>query len=387
MDRSMTERRDVLVVGGGVIGLWIAFRTARAGATVTVVDPAPGRGASWTAAGMLAPVTEYSYGEDALLTLNLAAAAGYPAAVSDLTQAAGTEIGYRACGAIEVAWDSADLAGLRQLDARRASLGLATRLLDRRDLRRLEPGLAPGLPGGVLAVDDHQVDPRRMTAALVRALEASRVEVVEATVTELVQTAGRVTGVATDRGRRVSAAAVVLAAGSASGRLLPGLEPAIQVPVRPVKGQTLRLRSREPVLERMVRGRVRGVPVYIVPRADGEVVVGASSEEAGFDDQPRTGAVHDLLRDATLLVPGLAETEWVEVSTGLRPGTPDNGPVVGWTAVEGLLVATGHYRNGVLLAPLTASAVATLLGGGPMCAELAPFGPDRFVARELVGNH
>lgn len=385
MDPSMTERRDVLVVGGGVIGLWIAFRTARAGATVTVVDPAPGRGASWTAAGMLAPVTEYGYGEDALLTLNLAAAAGYPAAVSDLTQAAGMELGYRACGAIEVAWDSADLAGLRQLDARRASLGLATRLLDRREVRRLEPGLAPGLPGGVLAVDDHQVDPRRMTAALVRALEASGVRFVQATVTELVQTAGRVTGVATDRGGRLSAAAVVLAAGAASGRL-PGLAPAVQVPVRPVKGQTLRLRTREPVLERMVRGRVRGVPVYVVPRADGEVVVGASSEEAGFDDQPRTGAVHDLLRDATLLVPGLAETEWVEVSTGLRPGTPDNGPVVGWTAVDGLLVATGHYRNGVLLAPLTASTVATLLGGGPMCAELAPFGPDRFDPIELVGN-
>jgi glycine oxidase len=382
----MTEHRDVLVVGGGVIGLWIAFRSAQAGATVTVVDPAPGRGASWTAAGMLAPVTEYGYGEDALLRLNLAAAAGYPAAVSDLTQAAGMELGYRVCGAIEVAWDSADLAGLRQLDARRASLGLATRLLDRREVRRLEPGLAPGLPGGVLAVDDHQVDPRRMTAALVRALEASGVRFVQATVTELEQTAGRVTGVATDRGGRLSAAAVVLAAGAASGRL-PGLAPAVQVPVRPVKGQTLRLRSREPVLERMVRGRVRGVPVYIVPRADGEVVVGASSEEAGFDDQPRTGAVHDLLRDATLVVPGLAETEWVEVSTGLRPGTPDNGPVVGWTAVEGLLVATGHYRNGVLLAPLTASAVATLLGGGPMCAEFAPFGPDRFEASELVGHH
>jgi len=136
-----------------------------------------------------------------------------------------------------------------------------------------------------------------------------------------------------------------------------------------------------------VRGRVRGVPVYIVPRADGEIVVGASSEETGFDDQPRTGAVHDLLRDASLLVPGLAETEWVEVSTGLRPGTPDNGPVVGWTAVEGLLVATGHYRNGVLLAPFTGSAVATLLEGGAMCAEFAPFGPDRFSARELVGNH
>jgi len=162
---------------------------------------------------------------------------------------------------------------------------------------------------------------------------------------------------------------------------------AVRVPVRPVRGQTLRVRTRDPVLERMVRGRVRGVPVYIVPRADGEIVIGASSEEAGFDDRPRTGAVHDLLRDATLLVPGLAETEWVEVSTGLRPGTPDNGPVVGWTAVEGLLVATGHYRNGVLLAPFTGSAVATLLEGGPMCAELAPFGPDRFAPAQSVEGH
>lgn len=385
MAGSCRERPDVVVVGGGVIGLWAAFRTAQRGATVTVIDPAPGRGASWTAAGMLAPVTEYSYGEDALLTLNLAAAAAYPAAIADLTRAGGGDLGYHVCGAIEVAWDGADLAGLRELNARRASFGLSTRLLTGRELRAVEPGLAPGLPGGVLAADDHQVDNRRMVAALLCALAANGVQVLEASATNIDFTAGRVTGVVTDDGVRRSAGAVVLAAGAATGRL-PGLPPEVHLPVRPVKGQTLRLRSTQPVVEHVVRGRVRGVPVYVVPRAGGEIVVGASSEEAGYDVRPRAGAVHDLLRDAVLLVPGLAEAEWVEVSTGLRPGTPDNGPVVGWTGVEGLLVATGHYRNGVLLAPLTAATVAALLDGGPVSAEFAPFGPDRFTST-LVGGH
>lgn len=374
---------DVVVIGSGVIGLWSAFRAAERGARVTVVDPSPGRGASWTAAGMLAPVTEYGYGEDALLSLTLAAAAGYPAAVADLAAASGRDPGYRACGAIEVAWDAADLAGLRDLNARRAQLGLESNLLTGRELRRLEPGLAPGLPGGVFAADDHQIDNRRMLAALFTAVAAAGVRVLEQAVASVTVVDGRCRGVVLDDGSALVGGAVVLAAGAHSGRL-PGVPGRLRPPVRPVKGQTLRLRSVEPIVRRTVRGRVRGVPVYVVPRADGEIVIGASSEEAGFDVSPRAGAVHDLLRDALLLVPGLAEARWGEVSTGLRPGTPDNGPVVGVTDVDGLVLATGHHRNGVLLAPLTGAAVAAVLADEPVPDVLRPFGPDRFTARTLV---
>jgi len=256
-------------------------------------------------------------------------------------------------------------------------------MLGGRELRRIEPGLAAGLPGGVLAPDDHQIDNRRMLVALVAAVTRAGVRLVNGAVTGLVHDGGRVRGVATNGEAGVLRAdAVVVAAGAATGRL-----PGLRVPVRPVKGQTLRLRSAAPVVDHVVRGRVRGTPVYVGPRADGEIVVGASSEEAGYDVRPRTGAIHDLLRDAQLLVPGLAETEWVEVSTALRPGTPDNGPIVGRSDIDGLLLATGHYRNGILLAPLTGAAVAGLLAGDPMPDVLVPFGPDRFRTLADVGGH
>ena len=367
----------MLVVGGGVVGLWTAFRAAERGASVVVLDPSPGQGASWTAAGMLSPVTEYAYGEDALLRLNLAAAQHFPSAVADVEAASGLDAGYERSGALEVAWDAADLDGLRDLDAARTRLGLQTRLLGGRELRQVEPGLAPGLPGGVLAADEAQVDNRKLVAALLAGLDRLGVVVVRARVLELLVASGRVTGVLTNIAGSLVAEAVVLAAGAATSRL-PGLPEHLRVPVRPVKGQTIRVRTEEPVVSQVIRGRVRGVPVYVVPRSGGEIVIGASSEEAGFDALPRTGVVHDLLRDAVLLVPGLAETEFVEVSTGLRPGTPDNGPVVGRTDVEGLILATGHYRNGILLSPLTGAAVAGLLAGDAVPDVLVPFGPDRF---------
>ena len=369
----------MLVVGGGVVGLWTAFRAAERGASVVVLDPSPGQGASWTAAGMLSPITEYAYGEDALLRLNLVAAQHFPSAVADVQAASGLDAGYERSGALEVAWDAADLDGLRDLDAARTRLGLQTRLLGGRELRQVEPGLAPGLPGGVLAADEAQVDNRKLVAALLAGLDRLGVVVVRARVVELLVASGRVTGVLTNIAGSLVAGAVVLAAGAATSRL-PGLPEHLRVPVRPVKGQTIRVRAQEPVVSQVVRGRVRGVPVYVVPRSGGEIVIGASSEEAGFDALPRTGVVHDLLRDAVLLVPGLAETEFVEVSTGLRPGTPDNGPVVGRTDIEGLILATGHYRNGILLSPLTGAAVAGVLAGDAVSDVLVPFGPDRFAS-------
>lgn len=368
---------DVLVVGAGVIGLGIAWRCAQRGLDVTVVDPAPGTGASATAAGMLAPVSELQFGETPLLRLNLASAARYPTFVEELSEASGCSVGYERSGTIVAGWDAADLAGLRAMQKYATSLGQSVEALTSRDLRAAVPPLAAGLPGGLFAADDHQVDNRLLHRALRVAGDRVGVKVVSARAVEVVILRGRVTGICLDDGRRVPTGSVVVAAGAWSGRL--GLPDSVRPPVRPVKGQTLRLRlPGAPMLRHIVRGSVRGSPVYVVPRGDGELVVGASSEDAGFDLRPRAGAVYEMLRDAQSLLPVLSEAEFVEVSTSVRPGTPDNAPIVGRTPIGGLVLATGHYRNGILLTPVTADGVSALIVDDALPAELAPFDPGRF---------
>ncbi|MGI8679518.1 MAG: glycine oxidase ThiO [Jatrophihabitans sp.] len=368
---------DVLVVGAGVIGAATAWRCAQGGLSVTIVDPEPGRGAWHTAAGMLAPVTELHFTETPLLHLNLDSLGRWPAFAAELVDETHTSIGLRECGTVAVAWDAADLAGLRDLHAFSQQLGVDVAMVTGRELRELEPAVAPGLPGGLLAAGDHQVDPRLLHAALMTALSRRGVRVLTNAVT--ITTSGdRVIGAQLDDGTQLSAGQVVLAAGCWSGRV-PGL-PANAIPaVRPVKGQTLRLRlPGPPRLQHVLRGSVKGTPIYLVPRADGRIVVGASSEEAGFDRAPRAGAVYELLRDAQSLLPDLSEAVLDEVCTGLRPGSPDNAPLVGPSGVPGLIHATGHFRNGILLTPVTADGVAQLMVDGTLPAVLEPFAPQRF---------
>jgi glycine oxidase len=370
------EPYDVIVVGGGVIGLAVAWRCAQRGLGVAVVDPAPGSGASRTAAGMLAPVTELHYEGAELLALNVESARRYPDFAAELTATTGIDVGYRACGTVQAAWDAADLAELRALHDFQATLGVTSQLLTGGELRDAEPALAAGLPGGLYAAGDHQVDNRRLHAALLAAAGAAGVELIEDRVAEVDTRGDRVVGAALAGGARMAAGTVVIAAGAWS-RQLGGLPPGAAPLVRPVKGQTVRLRGPEDLLRHVVRGAVRGSPVYLVPRADGEIVLGASSEEAGFDVRPRAGAVYELLRDAQTLVPELSEVEFVEVSTGLRPGSPDNAPLLGPGALPGLVLATGHYRNGILLAPVTGDEIATLVVDGHVTPAIAAFDPRR----------
>jgi glycine oxidase len=370
------EPYDVIVVGGGVIGLAVAWRCAQRGLGVAVVDPAPGSGASRTAAGMLAPVTELHYEGAELLALNVESARRYPDFAAELTTTTGIDIGYRECGTVQVAWDAADLAELRALHEFQATLGVASQLLTGGELRDAEPALAAGLPGGLYAAGDHQVDNRRLHAALLAAGATAGVELIEDRVAEVEIRGDAVAGALLAGGARMAAGTVVIAAGAWS-RQIGGLPPAAAPLVRPVKGQTVRLRGPEDLLRHVVRGAVRGSPVYLVPRADGEIVLGASSEEAGFDIRPRAGAVYELLRNAQTLVPELGEVEFVEVSTGLRPGSPDNAPLLGPGALHGLVLATGHYRNGILLAPVTGDEIATLVVDGRVTPAIAAFDPRR----------
>ncbi|WP_320775182.1 glycine oxidase ThiO [Streptomyces sp. CRN 30] len=373
---------DVLVVGGGIIGLVTAWRAAQRGLATAVVDPEPGGGAAQVAAGMLAAVTELHYGEETLLGLNLESARRYPAFAAELAEAAGLDPGYRQCGTLAVALDSDDRAHLRELHALQTRSGLTSEWLSGRECRRLEPMLAPGVRGGLRVDGDHQIDPRRLARALVRACERAGVVFHRVWAEEVVVARERVTGVRTADGTGLAAGQVVLAAGSLSGRV-GGLPDTVLPPVRPVKGQVVRLAvppQYAPFLSRTVRAVVRGSHVYLVPRENGELVVGATSEELGWDTTVTAGGVYELLRDAHELVPGITELPLTETRAGLRPGSPDNAPLLGPTDLDGLALATGHYRNGVLLTPVTGDVLAHVLTTGALPDVARDFSPRRFAA-------
>ncbi|MGW5327212.1 glycine oxidase ThiO [Streptomyces sp. NPDC004014] len=373
---------DVLVIGGGIIGLVTAWRAAQRGLATAVVDPEPGGGAARVAAGMLAAVTELHHGEERLLALNLESARRYPDFAAELTELTGHDLGYRRCGTLAVALDSDDRAHLQELHALQRRSGLDSVWLSGRECRRLEPMLAPGVRGGLRVDGDHQIDPRRLASALVAACERAGVVFHRYWAERLDVAAGRAAGVTAADGTRLGAGRVVLAGGSLSGRLAGVPDDALP-PVRPVKGQVLRLtvpRRYAPFLSRTVRAVVRGSQVYLVPRENGELVVGATSEELGWDTTVTAGGVYELLRDAHELVPGITELPLTETGAGLRPGSPDNAPLLGPSSLDGLLLATGHHRNGVLLTPVTGDVMAALLAGGELPEAARPFTPERFGA-------
>jgi glycine oxidase len=368
MTNSTCEHRsyDVAIVGGGIIGLSCAWRLAHGGARVALVDRAePPAGATRVAAGMLAPVGELAFGEPELLKLTLAAAGLYPDFVAELEAASGVPTGYRRDGALHVALDRDEAAEMRRVHELQRSLGLGAEWLPPRRCRELEPGLTPSFNGGVHAPGEGSVDPRALTAALLAALTAEDgVDLFLGTAVEAALVDNeRIAGVRTGRGEELRAGATVLAGGAWSGHAAWLPEPA-RPPVRPVKGQILELRARDGAAP--CNRIVSCERVYLVPRPDGRLIVGATVEEQGFDTAVTAGGVHELLREAYRLLPEVAEMELVEAAAGLRPGTPDNLPLVGSSPVEGLFWATGHYRNGILLAPLAADMLVEELEGAPV---------------------
>ena len=365
---------DLAVAGGGLIGLSVAWRAAQRGLSVTVVDDAPGSGASRAAAGMLAPVSEAGYGEEALLRLCLASLERYPAFLDELAAATGVRVPLRTAGTLLVGFDDDDMRVLADLQRFHVELGLEVHRLLGREVRRREPSLSPRVRGALHVSGDLSVDPRELHPVLLAAAEGAGVRLVRSRVAGVVGEDGRATGLALEDGGEVRAPTVVLALGSRSGGL-PGTPP---VPVRPVKGQILRLRGAGGLLDGTVRALVRGRSVYLVPSGDDGLVVGATVEERGFDATVTAGGVHDLLHDAIELVPGVTELELAETLSRWRPGTPDNAPVLGASGMPGLVLATGHHRNGVLLTPLTGELVAELIVSGEPPALAAPFALDRF---------
>jgi glycine oxidase len=352
---------DAVIVGGGVIGLSCAWRLAQGGARVAVLErDEPPAGATRVAAGMLAPVGELTFGEPDLLELTLAAAELYPGFVAELEQASGIATGYSVSGALHVALDRDEAEQLRRVHDLQRSMGLEAAWLAPRGCRELEPGLTPSLSGGVIAPGERSIDPRALCAALLAALEEEGAEVrTQIEVTAALLEGERIVGVRTAAGDELRGASVILACGAWSGRA-EWLPEHVRPPVRPVKGQILELRAPDPAAA-PIRRIVASEHVYLVPRPDGRLVVGATMEERGFDTAVTAGGIHELLREAYRMVPDVAEMELVEAMAGLRPGTPDNLPLVGPGSLDGLILATGHYRNGILLAPLAAARVVEAL--------------------------
>jgi len=368
----------------------IALVAASRNMRVTVCDPQPSSGATWAAAGMLAPVTEAQIGDDALVQLHLAAASRWPGFADDVERLSSEPVGYVPCGTLVVALDQSDMDVIDRILSFHRTLGLQSSRLTASQCRRILPTLAPGIRGGASAPADHQVDNRLLAPALEKAMAASGVEIVRAPVSEILlghspagthgsaPYSGTATGVRLADGTEISAGAVVVATGCWTQKL-GGLGAGVLPPIRPVKGHVLRLRgpATDPLIDRNVRCMVHGNSIYLVPRADGTIVIGATVEEMGYDTRIQAGAVYELLRDARSILPGIAELELSECFAGLRPGSPDNGPFVGWTTVDRLMVATGHYRNGILLAPVTADAICDLLEEKPVSPFMEPFGADR----------
>ena len=360
-----TQSYDAVVIGGGAIGLACAWRLAQRGLSVLVAErDRPGAGASGVAAGMLAPVTEAEFGEEALLQANLASAGAWPAFAAELAEASGMPTGFRESGALVVAVDRDDAEELRRLHAFQERLGLAAQWLVPRAARRLEPGLSPRIAGAIHAPQDHQVDPGALVAALAAAAARAGAEICAG----LDIAEAEPGAIETSAGLRIEAEHVVVAAGCWSGALAG-------VPVRPVKGQILHCTTRGP--DRLCERLVRTPRCYVVDRGDGRVVIGATMEERGFDTDVTAEGVFRLLEAAREALPDVEELRFDGAAAGLRPGTPDNLPLVGRAEPHGLVLATGHHRNGVLLAPLTADAVAAEVLGDAVPEEAAAFSPAR----------
>ena len=367
---------DVVVVGAGAIGLACAWRAAQAGFRVGVLErDEPGAGASGVAAGMLAPVGEAHWGEERQLEAALASHAIWPGFAAELADASGSDTGFMAGGALHVGLDADEAAELRRRFELMQALGLEAEWLAGRECRSLEPGLATSVVGGVHAPHERGVDPGALVQALAAACVRAGVKIESGVeVTAAIVEGERLAGVVTADARRHNAEHTVLAAGAWSRA--DWLPESVRPPVRPIKGQILTLRGSvgQPVANRIVVSE----RVYLVLRADGRVIVGATVEEVGFDTRVTAGGVYELLREAYRALPEVAELELERAVAGLRPGTPDNAPLVGPAGVPGLILATGHFRNGILLAPLTATGVVAELKGEERPPALAAADPARF---------
>jgi len=378
----MAGKPDVVIIGAGVIGLSIAWRLAAGGASVAVFDRgAAGAGASHAAAGMLAACVEAEPGEEALVALGRASQARWPAFAAELQQASGIDVGLRSEGTLVVALTADDQARLHHQLMFQQKLGLPLQWISAAETRRREPHLAGKLAGAVLSPEDTQVDNRKLAAALRIAVIAAGAHINEHRPVRAISLIGeRADGVLLADGTKVAADVVVLAAGAWS-RSIAGMPPELRPPVRPIKGQMLALRM--DAAAPLVTHVVWAPGAYLVPRRDGRLLVGATVEEKGYDTSLTAGGMLTLLEAAWRAIPAVEELPIEEMWVGHRPGSRDDAPILGAAPIRGLVYATGHHRNGILLAPVTADAIARLVLDGLAEPLIRPFGIERFIPTDL----
>jgi glycine oxidase len=358
-----TSRSTVTaIIGAGVIGLAACFELASAGVDCVVVDPHPGRASTWAAGGMLAPAAEVVPGEEGLLADLVAASALWPDFARRVEVASGLEVGYRQGGSILVGGSSSDARDLARAAALIESSGTAVEPLDHAALRRFEPTLGPSIRSGWLLPGDHRVDNRRLAEALIAAVKQLGSRIVEDRCVR-VEGRGSTVMVSLEHQGDLVVERCVLATGA-----FPAIEGTDQLglpAIRPVRGVTLRLASVEGVgiPTRTIRAVVGAQACYLVPRDDGSLVIGATSEEQGMRPIVLAGGVHKLLDAARQVFPGVDELAFQEAAVGFRPTTPDHQPFVQVTHDPRFVAALGHYRNGILLAPLAGRQILSLLGG------------------------
>ena len=331
---------------------------------------------------MLTPLAEVRFEEEALLRLGLQGLDRFPEFVAELESDTGSTVGYRRDGVLLVGITRDDVEHLRFRYDYQENLGLPVEWLSGADARAREPHLSPRVSAAVWCPGDHQVDNRLLLDALKLGFQKAGGALRESTPVESVDIQGeRVRGV-TGGGEVHTASTVVLSAGCWS-RLIPGLPDAVRPPVRPVRGQILRLKMTEDLTLRTMiwYSRIASSTVaYLAPKDDGHLVLGATSEEMGYDTHLTAGGLFELLRAAWEALPGVYDLPIVETQAGLRPGSRDDAPILGKTPIGGLILATGHYRKGILLAPITAYAIEDLILTGQTPDAIRPFGIERFTS-------
>ena len=374
---SNPSKPSVAIIGAGVIGLAIAWRLAARGVAVRIFDRgAAGAAASHAAAGMLAACAEAEPGEEALVALGRESQARWPAFAAELLAASGMDVELRPEGTLLLALTADDQARLTHLLVFQQKLGLPLQWISAADTRRREPHLAGKLAGAVFSPEDTQVDNRKLVAALRVAAQAAGASVSEhQPVRAISSRGGHVDGIILGDGTKVPADVVVLAAG-AWARSIEGVDPKLRPPVRPIKGQMLALRMNPaaPLLSHVVWAP----GAYLVPRRDGRLLVGATVEEKGYDTSLTAGGILTLLEAAWRAVPAIEELAIDEMWVGHRPGSRDDAPILGAGPIDGLIYASGHHRNGILLAPITADAIVRLVLDSAVEAVIRPFGIERF---------
>jgi len=361
---------NVLIVGGGIMGLSVAVDLAKSGVKVTVLERSiPGAEASSAAAGMLAPQLEMK-APGPYLDLSLRSRGLYPAWAKELEERSGVDVAYLESGSLSVGFTEAEAHEMADQEAWQKASGLRAELLVGAEIRKLEPKLSEKIVAAVHHPDDHQVDPMRLLRALSIAAARAGVTFRTGYVRSLVEERGRIIG-ADVEGERLTADQVVLAAGSWSG-LVAGsrVDPRL---VKPVRGQMVGLELRQPP----TRCFVKCSTGYVVPRQDGRVIAGSTMEFVGYDKGVTAKGVARILQAAMDMVPELADATVTSTWAGLRPGSPDGLPILGEGPLPGLLLATGHFRNGILLAPITAKVIGQLVRGEKVTVDLKPFRSER----------